>query len=177
VIRILNRHPIQPRGRTARIAKLFRDLLDEMVKASLAKRVRGVALAFRGRLGPGQTVEDKMGKRLKGVGDIAFDLGLSSVEGIHPRQQPPFQNRARLGIEPGSKRALAMPKLSPFANLPRTHSPRNVIHSHSHLMIKEAILLLIFNALQEGYGNDRRPIRQLRSVGESNDARRTRRCS
>jgi len=49
---------IQSRCDTALISELFRHLLNEMVKAPLAKGVGGVALAFGDRFGARQPVED-----------------------------------------------------------------------------------------------------------------------
>ena len=62
-----------------------------MIEPLLAESMRDIAFAFRDRFGAGQPVVNLVGERLIGVGDIAFDLGLSAVEGIHPRQQPLFQ--------------------------------------------------------------------------------------
>ena len=106
-----------------------------MVEPILAKGMGDIALAFRDRFGAGQPVVDVVGERLIGVGDIAFDLGLAPVEGIDPRQQPLFQNRARFGIEPGPKRVLATPKLPRFANLTRMPLITNAKHSHSHSIV------------------------------------------
>lgn len=135
MIRLLSRHPLQPRGHTPLIAKLFRDLLDETVKAPLAKGVGGVALAFRDRLGPGQPAEDKMGEGFEAQRGIPFNLALPPVEGIHPRQQPLFQHGPRFGNEQGQKGIIKMPKLLSFTNLTRTHSSANVIHSYSHSIV------------------------------------------
>ena len=77
-----------------------------MIEPLLSEGVGDIALAFRDRFGAGQPIVDVVGERLVGVGDIALDLGLSSVEGIDPRQQPLFEDRARLWIEPGPERVL-----------------------------------------------------------------------
>lgn len=77
-----------------------------MIEPLLAEGVGDIAIALRDRFGAGQPIVDVVGERLVGVGDIALDLGLSSVEGIHPRQQPLFEDRARLWIELGPERVL-----------------------------------------------------------------------
>lgn len=106
-----------------------------MIEPLLTKGVGGVAFAFRDRFGAGQPAIDVMGERLIGVGEIAFDLGLSLVEGIAPCQQPLFQYSTEPWIEQGPKRALAMPRMLPFANLPRTHLIESDNYSYSHSMV------------------------------------------
>lgn len=128
-----------------------------MIKPVLTKRVSDIALAFRDRLGARQPSVDIVGERLIGAGDIARDLGLPPVEGIHPYQQPLFQHGPRFGIKPGTQRipnaglsASSQSRAYSFVKsgmkrrgAPRVRSTRNTSasQSYSHSIMNERLNL------------------------------------
>ena len=81
------------------IFELARDLIDEMVEASLAECMGHISLLFGQWIGPDKPVKNVVPQRLQGELHVVLQPAHSPLEAFELLHDPVFQGQVPLGIE------------------------------------------------------------------------------